>query len=39
MARGSRMARSQQHLYRVGPSRFPLDFHERLERFVEAAGL
>ena len=33
------MSRIQQHIYHVEPSRFPLDFHERLEKFVQAAGL
>ena len=33
------MVRRQQHVYHVEPSRFPLDFPERLERFREAAGL
>ena len=33
------MSRTQQHVYQVEPSLFPPDFHKRLERFVEAAGL
>ena len=33
------MARRQQCVYHVEPSRFPQDFPERLEAFVEAAGL
>ncbi len=33
------MSRTQQHVYRTEPSRFPPDFPERLGRFVEAAGL
>ena len=31
--------RRQQHVYHTEPSRFPADFPERLERFLEAAGL
>ena len=33
------MSRTQQHVYHTEPSPFPSDFPERLERFVEAAGL
>ena len=33
------MVRRQQHVYHMEPSRFPPDFPERLERFLEAAGL
>ena len=33
------MARRQQLVYRIEPSRFPPDFPERLESFREAAGL
>ena len=31
--------RRQQWVYRIEPSRFPVDFPERLERFRKAAGL
>lgn len=31
--------RRQQWVYRMEPSQFPLDFPERLERFMEAAEL
>ena len=31
--------RRQQWVYRIEPSRFPPDFPDRLERFMEAAGL
>ena len=33
------MSRPQQWVYHVEPSSFPADFPERLERFLEAAGL
>ena len=33
------MVRRQQWVYRIEPSRFPPDFPERLERFMEAAEL
>ena len=33
------MVRRQQHVYHVEPSRFPEDFPDRLERFMEAAEL
>ena len=33
------MVRRQQHVYHVEPSRFPSDFPERLERFMQAAEL
>ena len=33
------MSGRQQWVYHVEPSRFPDDFSERLERFVDAAGL
>ena len=33
------MARRQQLVYRIEPSRFPSDFPERLESFREVAGL
>ena len=33
------MVRRQQWVYRIEPSRFPTDFPERLERFMEAADL
>ena len=32
------MGRRQQWVYRVEPSQFPLDFPERLERFMTAGG-
>ena len=31
--------RRQQWVYRIEPSRFPTDFPERLESFMEVAGL
>ena len=33
------MVRRQRWVYRIEPSRFPSDFPERLERFMEAAEL
>ena len=33
------MVRRQRWVYRIEPSRFPPDFPERLERFMEAAEL
>ena len=33
------MVRRQQHVYHIKPSRFPPEFPDRLERFMEAADL